>query len=143
MCFLESQCGRFRWEFAQKGFTQRIRDLKQGSVWNEPWENQTLRLGSEATAGKKKLLHHLNYAYSDGPAGKPLKNSRNCPGEKNKASPSPRPREHSARSIFYRSKHQVSNRSKYEVRNTLSSYFFIYPHPTAQISRPYETRRSS
>lgn len=132
---LESQCGHFRWEFPQKGFTQRIRDFKQGSVWNEPWENQTLRLGSEAAAEKKKLLHHLNYAYSDGPAGKPLKNPPNCPGEKNKASPSPRPREHSARSIFYRSKHQVSN--------TLSSYFFIYPHPTAHISRPYTTRRSS
>lgn len=52
-----------------------------------------MRLRSEAAAEKKKKIC-LNYEYSDGPTGKPLKNPPKCPGEKSKASPSSRPREH-------------------------------------------------
>lgn len=47
-----------------------------------------IRSSSWREKKKKKMLHHLNYEYSDGPAGKPLKNLQKCPREKNKASPS-------------------------------------------------------
>lgn len=115
--------GHFQWNFAQESYTQGISNLHWVSVRDEPWVNQSLRVWSKAAA-EKKLLHHFNHEYSDGPEGRALKNPPKCPGEKKKVVPSCRLREHLA---FHRRNCQGSN--------TPPSYLCISSNHTSPRSR--------